>query len=299
MSGLSPIVFPGWRVFAAGAALLAVATLSQWGRGKAQAPTLAVSVPSWRSLLGPTGAPARMAVFYGWPAHINRARSIDQAAAQFSRYGVVFFGQGLELTSHPQHEATRQLVDRLTPTTTSVGYVALGAERLSLEQVRATIQSWQAVGVSAVLLDEAGFDFANSRARQNAAIIAAHRAGLRAIVNAHDPADLLDPQHGPVALRAGDGYFYEGLLVSGGHSERRAERHNKLGKLARWLPTGVAVFATSTTGQAAQFDRAAFACIAELAKRYRFAAFGWGEHHYAASGHLPWRAIDTASNCAL
>ncbi len=149
-----------------------------------------------------TAAPARLAVYYGYPSAVNGAGgSLDRAADVFGVYDVIVFGDGLEQTStppgagpHPDRAFTRRLIDRLHRSQRQpklYGYVDLGnSQRLSIPEIVRRIGLWAEMGVDGIFFDEAGFDYGVRRERQNDAVLATHSRGLSAFLNAFQPADI-------------------------------------------------------------------------------------------------------------
>jgi hypothetical protein len=162
-----------------------------------------------------TAAPARLAVYYGYPSAVNGANgSLDRAVQAFADYDVIVLGDGLELTAiapggapHPDRAFTMRLIERLhrSPRQPKIhGYVDLGnSQRLSSAEVLRRISQWADMGVDGIFFDEAGFDYGVRRERQNDAVLATHSHGLSAFLNAFQPADIFATS--AVALNAAGG----------------------------------------------------------------------------------------------
>src|SRR5258707_9542534 len=85
-------------------------------------------------------APARLAIYYGYPSLVNGSNGdVEKAAAVFSAYDVVVFGDGLEFADHQtsrvaqgdpaEHQKVAQIiaaVKRRNSSTQIYGYVPLG-----------------------------------------------------------------------------------------------------------------------------------------------------------------------------
>lgn len=164
-------------------------------------------------------APARLAIYYGYPSLVNGASGdVARAAATFAEYDVIVFGDGLEFpdvqarrtpagVGPDEHRRTRAIIERLrtqSPSTRVYGYVDLGnTQRLPIAEIQNRVRLWSAMGATGVFLDEAGFDFGVTRDRQNAVIDFIHDFGLSAFVNAFNPDDVFTST--PVALNAAGG----------------------------------------------------------------------------------------------
>jgi hypothetical protein len=239
----------------------------------------------------------RLAIYYGWPSRVDGARSVSEAGEKLSGYDVVVLGAGLQRPEHEDHAATRKIVAQLAGREV-FGYIPLGrATGLTAPQLEEQARAWKAVGVRGVFLDEAGYDFGNTRQRQNQAIGAAHALGLSVFANAFDPDDLFavrrgehDPSGEPTALRRGDCYLYESFGLRLGKPEDEAARRAKLEKLAAARKLGVRLFGVTTAAAPGAFDGAAWGRVVEEARRGGLDGLGWGEHQFAAQDNkLPWR----------
>lgn len=227
----------------------------------------------------------RLGVFYGWPSLINRAGSIARAAAQLSRYNTLVLGGGLQDPSHADHAKTCEIVAQLSQTEV-YGYLSLAPARSgSLAQLRQQVQAWKAVGVVGIFFDEAGFDFGNTRERQNAAFAIVHAEGLRVFANAHNPADLFAQTTDGLGttLRAGDSYLYESFAVAHGTIENATVRSQKLARLADARRLGVRIFGVTTAPSRNYFDGAAWRQAQLLADAHALDGLGWGEFQFAAT----------------
>lgn len=196
----------------------------------------------------PVTTPKKLLVYYGWPSVINGCSSSNLACAEavFSQYDVVVLGDGLEFTSHGDHNNTQTIINDL-PNTQFYGYVSLANPNggTGLDSIKTDIEAWKAMGIFGIFLDEFGYDYtvdgsANyvTRDRQNAAVNCVHGnkisdsydcsadKKLPVIANAWHPEDALDKLPGsnnnnpsaiPTALGSDsvkDFYFYESYQYS-------------------------------------------------------------------------------------
>jgi hypothetical protein len=234
-------------------------------------------------------SPGRLAIFYGVPSLVNGASGdIERAAREFAPYDVVVFGDGLQDERAVEHRRTAEIIRRLAavrPDTRVFGYIALGRKAgLSETQVADAIARWKDMGVRGVFLDEAGYDFGVTRARQIFAIDTAHAVALDVFVNAFNPDDVLA---GDTHLRAGDLLLLESFIVRKGRvesSDRSSVRARSATGHAR--RTGVEVWAVTTPADDGHFDRRLCTRAWRSVVRLGFNGFGWGEPLYAASSSV-------------
>jgi hypothetical protein len=170
--------------------------------------------------------PGKLAVYYGFPSSVNGAAgNIDNAAAVFSQYDVVIFGDSLQFPrytgapgqkpdygcdqdSHLDHDNTVGIISRLNTAGTAVyGYVSIGGENTAwkcdtngdgtvepaphtMAEIQARVDAWAAMGVKGIFLDEAEYGFGCSRDRQNAVVDYVHNKNLGVFINAWNPDDV-------------------------------------------------------------------------------------------------------------
>ena len=296
------------------------------GRGKARVVSAAVltaavtsaAVASGSRVEGPA-SPARLAIYYGIPSLVNGAGGdVDRAARVFAEYDVVVFGDGLQYdarrTAGPsagtvEHQRTRAIIRGVTARRAAVqlfGYVPLGdTQRLSWAALADGVRRWRDMGVHGIFLDEAGYDFGVTRARQNEVVDLIHSAGLRVFANAFNPDDLLATEIVPANARgggnplgltprlgAGDLLLLESFLVRLGEVEPADswfERSRKAAAHSR--RTGVGVMTVTTPRPDGAFDASLCALAWWGTILWSFNGFGWGEAYFAApSSQLPLRA---------
>jgi hypothetical protein len=230
-----------------------------------------------------------LVIYYGWPSVAGGARGTEDAAARLGVHDLVVLGAGLERPEHADHAATCAIVARLRGTATELhGYIPLGsATGLDREAILAAVARWRELGVHGIFFDEAGHDFGTTRARQNLALEAAHRAGLRAFVNAFDPDDLFTGA--PEArFRAGDSYLYESFGVRLGEPEPESERSAKLAKLEAARRRGVRLLGVTTSRALTDLSGDRWSAVITLAREARLDGVGWGMPGFGASdGRLP------------
>lgn len=260
-------------------------------------------------------APARLAIYYGYPSLVNGANGdLAKAAAVFADYDAVVLGDGLEFdASRPgrqalpaEHAFAVRLIDALSraPRHPAVyGYVDLGnSQRLPLDELVARIGLWADMGATGVFFDEAGYDFGVTRARQNAAVDAAHARGLRAFLNAFQPDDVFGTTRVPLDGAGGgnpsgmaphmtdrDAYLLESFAIRNGIPEAPKALLSRTRRALEGRDRfGTAVFAVSTTGEPG--DDASLAAYGWWAAAVLgLDGYGWGMPAFSAvTSRLPW-----------
>lgn len=165
-----------------------------------------------------------------------------------------------------------------------------------MDQIRQRAENWKQMGMSGVLLDDYGYDFATTRSRQVEAVESAHAQGLSVIANSWDPRHALDGEPGPAnpkgapsPLKKGDFYLYESYLVSNGEWTGFKSWRSKANTLAKVLGNGVEVLScTTATPLTSPADMWQFTALCAWMEGHR--ASGWGEPNFSAGDNLaPWR----------
>ena len=142
-------------------------------------------------------------VYYGGPGPGSPARP-QALARRLHGYPVVVLGLA---SAQPTFAA--KLV-RLMPHTTFYGYADTG--HVTFVHVARRLRLLHRVGVQGVLLDEVGTGLSASRANLLRIVLLAQRDGLRVMLNAWDPRDVLSL---PLRPRT-DGVLCENWVYSGG-----------------------------------------------------------------------------------
>ena len=264
----------------------------------------------------PPQAPARLAIYYGYPSLVNGAKGdIPKAVAAFSLYDVVVFGDGLEFTDHQssrvaqgdpaEHQKLVQIIagmKRLNSGIRIYGYVPLGEyQHLSGNEIEQRIGLWKQMGVAGIFLDEASYDFGNvDRARQNKAVTYVHQQGLSAFVNGYFPDHIFsleneplygkgknkNPGHLPTALNANDLYLLESFQIRTGDYEDPAQWQERVKKVLDYRRKyGTQMFAITTAGSQ-PFDAQKLNYGWWSAWMNDLDGFGWGEPNFSASDNL-------------
>jgi hypothetical protein len=264
-------------------------------------------------------APARLAIYYGYPSLVNGASgNVERAAATFAEYDVVVFGDGLEFADVDtrrspagpgvtEHRRTRAIIDRLERQSVDVyGYVDLGnTQQLSPAELQSRVRLWAAMQVSGIFFDEAGYDFGVTRDRQNAITDFTHGLGLRVFMNAFNPDDVFaatpvplnaagggNPSGAASRMGATDAYLLESFQVRLGKVEAWSSwKARTQAAVAHRARHGSRIFAVTTTTP--ETERSAVDLYAYAwwsAAVWGLDGFGWGEPHFSgASAKLPAR----------
>ncbi len=249
-------------------------------------------------------APLRLAIYYGYPSLVNGAAGdLAVALSQMARYDVLVLGDGLEFATdegghagHEEYVFTTRLVRQLsrTPRQPSIfGYIDLGrTQGLPAADILDRIDRWAEMGVEGVFLDEAGYDFGVTRARQNMAVRAAHARNLRVCFNAYRPEDVFglaavpindagggNPEGASPLLSERDALLLESFALSNGDAEPIARLERRVDEaIVGRRRFGSQIFAVATGD-----DEPALAHYGWwLASVFGLDAYGWSAPGYGA-----------------
>lgn len=139
---------------------------------------------------GATSSPKTFCLYYGYPSCVNGLYNNEKVAQLFSKYDIVVFGDGLEFTSHADHNNTVSIIARMKKLNSDIqvfGYVPIGmgthSQCLTDAQISARITAWKNTGATGIFLDEFGYDYKVTRTRQNSSVTYAHNLGMNVIAN--------------------------------------------------------------------------------------------------------------------
>lgn len=188
----------------------------------------------------------KVLLYYGYPIAINGAWSVEGAASAYAAYDIVIFGDEYQNPEHETYADTQAVMTRLqqlSPKTRMVGYVPIGLDpawpdsNLTMAQLKARVEQWISLGVSGIFLDEFGFDYYVTRARQNEIVGYCHDRGLFVFANSWStdyvfnpnpitidwiPGFAPNPEGVPPVINENDYYLYENLF----YTTTRDEQNN-------------------------------------------------------------------------
>jgi hypothetical protein len=240
-------------------------------------------------------------IYYGYPSAINGATTLAAAAATLASYNYVVLGDTLELASSADHNNTVAILSNpVLAHTTVFGYIDLGVstQNLSIQEIENRIDEWKATGAQGIFLDDYGYDFGVTRARQNTIVAYAHSDGLVVAANAFNPADAFDsqvdannPSGATTVLDASDFYLYESFQIQQGQYVDQATWLTKANALANYQATlGFKVLAVTTNSSANTYDANQFSYAWYSALLAGYEAIGWGEFDFSAvTAQAPYR----------
>jgi hypothetical protein len=271
--------------------------------------------------------PGAVLVYYGFPSSLNFPENQftpAKVAEDLGRYDYVVLGDEVELETlgpgdpdhysnfgnergHPDYpRAAAILGDPAMAATLVFGYVDLGvrqdgvafAQNLPVDVVRRRVDLWAALGAEGIFLDDFGYDFCVTRARQNAIVDYVRSKGLVVVANAFVPADAFgaedapnpcgapsNPGNVPTALDRTSYYFFESHQVREGVLESAATWQAKATALAALQQAiGFRILSITTNDAANAYDENAFFYAWYSAAMFGHAGTGWGEHLFSCCG---------------
>ena len=249
------------------------------------------------SMNEPVRPPQRLCIYYGQPSEVNGSKGdIVQATATFMNCDIVILGDGLEHPQHEDHGSAIRIIATLNEAGKMVfGYVDLGVSTQNLDEttIRAYVDEWQRIGAKGIFFDDAGYDYAVTRIRQNAMVGYAHELGLSVFMNAWDIDDVLgelDEANQPNSshLQPGDWYLAESWLIASGAYQPLEAWSKKADKALHYSRTkGISIAAVSTAGvkKAGARDN----------RQRKFRLASWGAAMYGLSA---WQWTDAAYGAA-
>ena len=171
--------------------------------------------------------PLKVIIYYGYPIAVNNCWNIEEAAQYFSYFDLIVFGDMIATPSHAEYENTREIIDKiyeLKPSALIFGYIDIGVRTSnhSIERLRELVDVWSNMKVKGVLLDNAGYIDQTPRARLNDIIDEIHKKGLKVMVNAWYPDEVLSDEINPIynpncektKLGRDDFYLSESFVVN-------------------------------------------------------------------------------------
>ena len=170
----------------------------------------------------------------------------------------------------------------------------------TLTEIERRVDAWQGMGIDGVFLDDFGYDYGVTRARQNAAVNYVHSKGLPVCANGWSPDDVFgdqvvhpyNPSGLPTSLGADDYYLSESYQVAESVIVDEADWQNKANPLLVYQrELGFNIFSNTTVNSSGVYEEDKFFYAWYSAALYGHQATGWGEFEYSASTALaPFRA---------
>ncbi|HEX3151592.1 MAG TPA: Ig-like domain-containing protein [Gemmataceae bacterium] len=249
----------------------------------------------------PVVAPGGLLIYYGYPSIINGTNTTGASSAVFGQYSYAVLGANLELAGHPDHANTVAIMNNAAASGTKFfGYIDLGVStnNYPTAEIHSRIDAWKTSGADGIFLDDFGYDFGVSRARQNDAVNYAHTANLPVVANGWVIADVLgaqvnatyNPSGVATSLLASDYYLYESFQVTQGSYVTGPAWRAKADALAAARTTQPIQVLSVTTTTDGTFDQAKFDYAYWSAALDDHVGFGWGEQYFSASsGSAPYR----------
>jgi len=240
--------------------------------------------------------PKQLCIYYGWPSLINGSRgNIARATAEFEKCDITVLGDEIEHATHGDHSAAESIINALRQTEKEVfGYVDLGVatQNLPISSIQAYADEWRAMGVSGIFLDDAGYDYGVTRARQNVIVDYIHDSGMKVFMNAWGVDDALSDtdesgQWNPSHMAMGDIYLAEDWLVAGGKYQSLRDWAAKADKAQQYaLTKGIrlAGVTTAATNKAVVKDltTSKFKMGFYGAAMYNLSAWQWTDVGYSS-----------------
>jgi FtsZ-binding cell division protein ZapB len=242
-----------------------------------------------------------LGIYYGYPSYVNGSNGdVTKAIEAFKPFETIVLGDGIEHLSHGDHKKTQQIIDGLKPTRNKIfGYVPIGAlngatnSNLSNSTIEAYIDEWKNMGVYGVFLDEYGFDYNVTRARQNEIVSYAHNKGLSVFANAWVPKDAMGDlnEKGNVEkakLDSRDYFLMEDWISENGSLQSSKDWVKKADDALSFSKTTgvkISMIATVPDPKTANVNDIKFKLVAYATAMYGFDSFQWTDNNYSASNN--------------
>lgn len=176
----------------------------------------------------------KVCIFYGYPISISGYWSVESAVEIYQNYDIVVYGEGYNNPSHEAYEDTVNIVNTLiirSPELKIYGYVPCAADKKNdkekIKKIKENIELWKRIKVSGIFLDEFGYDYLNTRERQNEIIKFCRESNLKIFVNSWNddwlfssknikldwiPNHITNPKNIECILTKDDYFLYENMF---------------------------------------------------------------------------------------
>ena len=169
--------------------------------------------------------------YYGFPTLVNSLTddsTYDKHASIFSFYDIIVFGEGIELSTHANYTARKTIIRKIKeikPEVEIFGYIDIGVStnNFTIAAMQTSVDNWEAVGANGgIFLDDYGYDFQTSRARQNTMVDYIHSKGFKVFANANNLDDVTlatydgtyNPSQTATSLVSTDYWLWESMIVN-------------------------------------------------------------------------------------
>ena len=246
--------------------------------------------------------PKKLAIYYSYPSLVNGSNgNISSAVTAFSAYDLVVLGDGLQLSTHPDHLNTVNIInDPAMANTTIFGYIDTVQP---LDAIQDKIDQWYNMGIKGIFMDKFGYDYGVTRQQQREIIWWIHNKGngLLAFVNAWNPDDVFGAVVDPVAnpngltsrINSTDWYLAESFaVINGVYDDNDTDNNNikdfqdKAFKMTNYKTTFGTNMAAITTLGSQTFTQNLANYSYFLAVLNKFDAWGFGEEYFSSSSAL-------------
>ncbi|PGP21083.1 hypothetical protein COA01_16220 [Bacillus cereus] len=237
----------------------------------------------------------QLCIFYGWSTYINNSSGIiDKAVQQYENCKVVILGDGMEHSSHEDHENTKKMIPILTSKGIEVyGYITIGVSTVNLDEStwKQYINEWKSMGVTGVFLDESGYDYGVTRERQNMVSDYIHDSGLKVFMNAWNVDDALGDKDekgndNPSHMKNGDWFLLEDWRIGQGNSEKLSDMVNR-GQQASYYKKQKGIRIATVTSKSSpkntDYTLPNYQIAWWSATAYGFDAFQWTDSVYSSN----------------
>jgi len=246
--------------------------------------------------------PGDLLIYYSYPSSINGAATLGDAINEFAKYDLAIIGDGLQdgpgdPNPHPDYANTAQIVSAAaTDHVIFFGYIDLGVitDNHSLAEIQRRVDAWKVLGVDGIFLDDFGYDYGVTRARQNAAVAYVHSVGMPVCANGWLADDVFgnslspnNPTGTATLLGANDYYLSESdQITEDAYVDVNVwqAKANKLRIYQQQL--GFKILSVTTTLSSAPYDQNKFWYQWYSAALYGHVATGWGEYLFASDDSL-------------
>lgn len=134
----------------------------------------------------------KVCIYYGYPILISGNANIEEAVEIYQEYNLIVFGDGYNEKKHETHSDTLLIIKKIKEKKEEVkvfGYISCGLKeggKINIEGIKRKVKLWKEMGVDGVFLDEFGYDYYNTRDRQNKIIAISREMGMKIFVNSWD-----------------------------------------------------------------------------------------------------------------